>query len=54
MPATCGVNGGQCFRTGPRRERQLDRIGQQPSDEEIWRSVELARHEDRPYTLDYV
>ena len=23
-------------------------------DEEIWRSVELARHEDRPYTLDYV
>ena len=23
-------------------------------DEEIWRSVELARHPDRPYTLDYV
>ena len=23
-------------------------------DEEIWRSVELARHQDRPYTLDYV
>jgi acetyl-CoA carboxylase carboxyl transferase subunit alpha len=37
-----------------RLQRQLDRIGQQPSDEEIWRSVELARHEDRPYTLDYV
>jgi acetyl-CoA carboxylase carboxyl transferase subunit alpha len=25
-----------------------------PTDEEIWRSVELARHQDRPYTLDYV
>src|SRR6476660_7178809 len=37
-----------------RLQRQLDRNGQQPSDEEIWRSVELARHEDRPYTLDYV
>jgi acetyl-CoA carboxylase carboxyl transferase subunit alpha len=37
-----------------RLQRQLDRIGQQPSDEEIWRSVELARHEERPYTLDYV
>ena len=37
-----------------RLQRQLDRIGQEPTDEEIWRSVELARHEDRPYTLDYV
>jgi acetyl-CoA carboxylase carboxyl transferase subunit alpha len=36
-------------------QRQLDRIEEdQPSDEEIWRSVELARHQDRPYTLDYV
>ena len=26
----------------------------EPSDEEIWRSVELARHQERPYTLDYV
>jgi len=24
------------------------------SEDEIWRSVELARHADRPYTLDYV
>jgi acetyl-CoA carboxylase carboxyl transferase subunit alpha len=24
------------------------------TDEEIWRSVELARHPERPYTLDYV
>jgi len=37
-----------------RLQRQLDRIGQQPTDEEIWRSVELDRHEERPYTLDYV
>src|SRR5436309_6754169 len=35
-------------------QRQLDRIQSAPTDEEIWRSVELARHEDRPYTLDYV
>src|SRR5438093_13053189 len=35
-------------------QRQLDRIEQEPSDEDIWRSVELARHQDRPYTLDYV
>ena len=37
-----------------RLQRQLDRIGEEATDEEIWRSVELARHEDRPYTLDYV
>src|SRR5882762_1204123 len=37
-----------------RLQRQLDRMGQEPTDEEIWRSVELARHQDRPYTLDYV
>ena len=37
-----------------RLQRQLDRIGEEPTDEEIWRSVELARHDDRPYTLDYV
>jgi acetyl-CoA carboxylase carboxyl transferase subunit alpha len=37
-----------------RLQRQLDRITAEPTDEEIWRSVELARHEDRPYTLDYV
>ena len=30
------------------------RGGAEPTEEEIWRSVELARHEDRPYTLDYV
>jgi acetyl-CoA carboxylase carboxyl transferase subunit alpha len=37
-----------------RLQRQLDRITSEPSDEEIWRSVELARHPERPYTLDYV
>src|ERR687887_911519 len=35
-------------------ERQLARIVEEATDEEIWQSVELARHEDRPYTLDYV
>jgi acetyl-CoA carboxylase carboxyl transferase subunit alpha len=37
-----------------RLQRQLDRIEQKPTDEDIWRSVELARHDERPYTLDYV
>jgi acetyl-CoA carboxylase carboxyl transferase subunit alpha len=37
-----------------RLKRQLDRIEAEPTDEEIWRSIELARHQDRPYTLDYV
>ena len=37
-----------------RLQRQLEKIVAEPSDEEIWRSVELARNADRPYTLDYV
>jgi len=37
-----------------RLERQLERIEHQPSDAEIWRVVELARDDERPYTLDYV
>ena len=37
-----------------RLQRQLERLEEEPTDEEIWRSVELARHPDRPYTLDYV
>jgi acetyl-CoA carboxylase carboxyl transferase subunit alpha len=37
-----------------RLQRQLDRLKAEPTDEEIWRSVELARHADRPYTMDYV
>jgi acetyl-CoA carboxylase carboxyl transferase subunit alpha len=35
-------------------QRQLDRIEQEATDEEIWRSVELARHDERPFTLDYL
>ena len=37
-----------------RLQRQLDRIGEEATDEDIWRKVELARHDNRPYTLDYV
>ncbi len=37
-----------------RLERQLERLRADTSDEAIWRSVELARHADRPYTMDYV
>src|SRR2546421_1793049 len=37
-----------------RLERQLERLKTDRSDESIWRSVELARHPERPYTLDYV
>jgi acetyl-CoA carboxylase carboxyl transferase subunit alpha len=36
-----------------RLERQLARMQEEPTDEAIWQSVELARHQDRPYTLDY-
>ena len=46
-------------RTGLSRELerlqdQLDRLVAESTHEEIWRSVELARHTERPYTLDYV
>jgi len=34
-----------------RLERQLERLQADTSDEAIWRSVELARHVDRPYTI---
>jgi acetyl-CoA carboxylase carboxyl transferase subunit alpha len=37
-----------------RLQRQLEQLEAEPTDEEIWRSVELARHPNRPYTLDYV
>ncbi len=37
-----------------RLERQIERIATEPSADEVWHSVELARHQDRPYTLDYV
>jgi acetyl-CoA carboxylase carboxyl transferase subunit alpha len=37
-----------------RLQAQIERLQEEPSAEDIWRSVELARHQDRPYTLDYV
>jgi acetyl-CoA carboxylase carboxyl transferase subunit alpha len=37
-----------------RLQRQLEQLQSEPTDEDIWRSVELARHPERPYTLDYV
>ena len=37
-----------------RLERQIERIAAEPSADDVWHSVELARHQDRPYTLDYV
>jgi acetyl-CoA carboxylase carboxyl transferase subunit alpha len=37
-----------------RLERQIERIAAEPSADELWETVELARHQDRPYTLDYV
>jgi acetyl-CoA carboxylase carboxyl transferase subunit alpha len=37
-----------------RLKRQLERLGAEPTEDEVWRAVELARHQDRPYTLDYV
>jgi acetyl-CoA carboxylase carboxyl transferase subunit alpha len=35
-------------------QHQLERLAEETTDEDVWRSVELARHPDRPYTLDYV
>ncbi len=37
-----------------RLQRQLEHLRAEPTDEEIWAKVELARNENRPYTLDYV
>src|SRR3974377_749915 len=37
-----------------RLQKQIDKIGEEATDEEIWKKVELARHDQRPYTLDYV
>ena len=39
-----------------RIRRQLKRLSTEETaiEAEIWRSVELARHPERPYTLDYV
>ncbi|MGI9659374.1 MAG: acetyl-CoA carboxylase carboxyltransferase subunit alpha [Gaiellaceae bacterium] len=37
-----------------RLQQQIERADAEPSEDEIWRAVELARHQERPYTLDYV
>ncbi len=37
-----------------RLERQIEHIAAEPTADEVWHSVELARHQERPYTLDYV
>jgi acetyl-CoA carboxylase carboxyl transferase subunit alpha len=37
-----------------RIRRQIERIAAEPTEDEVWRAVQLARHQDRPYTLDYV
>jgi acetyl-CoA carboxylase carboxyl transferase subunit alpha len=48
------LRGARVFGEADRLQRQLDRLQTDTSDEEIWRSVQLARDKDRPYTLDYV
>jgi acetyl-CoA carboxylase carboxyl transferase subunit alpha len=48
------LGGAKLSRELEKLQRQLDRAQEARTDEEIWRSVELARHPDRPYTLDYV
>src|SRR5947207_14383667 len=37
-----------------RLQRQIERIGAEPTEDDVWQAVELARPPDRPYTLDYV
>jgi acetyl-CoA carboxylase carboxyl transferase subunit alpha len=37
-----------------RLQEQLERVTAEPTGDEIWEKVELARNDDRPYTLDYV
>src|SRR6476469_10191007 len=48
------LRGARVEHESERLERQLERLQADTSDEAIWRSVELARHPDRPYTMDYV
>jgi acetyl-CoA carboxylase carboxyl transferase subunit alpha len=37
-----------------RLKRQIERIGAEPTADELWTLIEIARHPERPYTLDYV
>ena len=52
----CRSCAGRAFAARPTRLQRAARAARrrEATDEEIWRSVELARHQDRPYTLDYV
>jgi acetyl-CoA carboxylase carboxyl transferase subunit alpha len=52
-----GLLGGATLSSDLKRlQKQIEQLEAAPTltGEEIWQSVELARHEDRPYTLDYV
>jgi len=49
------LRGTRLSREKKKLEEQLERVtAEQATEEEIWETVELARHEERPYTLDYV
>ncbi len=50
------LGGATLSRDLERLQQQIDRLesAPTPTGEEIWRSVQLARHDERPYTLDYV
>jgi acetyl-CoA carboxylase carboxyl transferase subunit alpha len=49
------LGGARLSRELERLQEQLERLAaEEPTDEEIWHLVELARHTERPYTLDYV
>jgi acetyl-CoA carboxylase carboxyl transferase subunit alpha len=48
------LGGARVSRELQRLEGQLERLAEEPTENQIWAQVELARDEDRPYTLDYV
>jgi acetyl-CoA carboxylase carboxyl transferase subunit alpha len=48
------LGGAGVSREMERLEEQLERLTEEPSEDDIWRQVELARDDERPYTLDYV
>jgi acetyl-CoA carboxylase carboxyl transferase subunit alpha len=48
------LRGTQLSAEAERLQKQLERLREETTDEEIWNRVQLARHQDRPYTLDYV
>jgi acetyl-CoA carboxylase carboxyl transferase subunit alpha len=50
------LGGASVSRDLKRFQKQIEQLEAAPTltGEQIWHSVELARHEQRPYTLDYV